>query len=137
MIDEYELGRAITPYGTYMNPANGGYGTNGYDENWEHTFVYDITDYQHLLVDSVEIDAFYSGWSSGFSATLDFEFIEGTALGEVLRLRNVYKNGASSFSYSFFQRFRNKPNATCSIRHLGKCRRSVIKAHSKRTRSWW
>ena len=100
VIDEYELGRAITPYGTYMNPANGGYGTNGYDLNWEHTFVFDITDYQHLLVDSVEIDAFYSGWTSGFSATLDFEFIEGTPPREVIRLRNVYKNGASSYSYS-------------------------------------
>ena len=100
VIDEYGIRRAITPYGTYMNPANGGYGTNGYDLNWEHTFVFDITDYQHLLVDSVEIDAFYSGWSSGFSATLDFEFIEGTPPREVIRLRNVYKNGASSYSYS-------------------------------------
>ena len=49
IIEDFELGRAITPYGTYMNPANGSYGTNGYDENWKHRFTYDVTDFQHLL----------------------------------------------------------------------------------------
>ena len=100
IIEEYELGRAITPYGTYMNPTNSSYGTNGYTEDWQHVFSYDITDFAHLLVDSVEIDAFYSGWSSGFSATTDFEFIEGIPARNVLAVNNVYKNAASSYSYS-------------------------------------
>lgn len=95
-IEEYEVARNITPYGTYMNPANGSYGTNGYTEDWEHTFVYDVTDYQHLLTDSVEISAFYSGWSSGFSVTLDFEFIEGDKSREVIDLSNIYFNKSSS-----------------------------------------
>ena len=46
--------------------ANGGY---GYDNNWEHRYVYDVTDYQSILRDSVEIEVHYQGWSSGFSAT--------------------------------------------------------------------
>ncbi|MDB3926926.1 peptide-N-glycosidase F-related protein [Flavobacteriales bacterium] len=100
VIEDFELGRAITPYGTYMNPANGSYGTNGYDENWKHIFTYDVTDFQHLLKDSVEIDAFYAGWSSGFSVKLDFEFIEGTPPRTPLKLSNVYKNGASGYGYS-------------------------------------
>lgn len=100
VIEDFELGRAITPYGTYMNPSNGSYGTNGYDENWKHVFTFDVTDFQHLLRDSVEIDAFYAGWSSGFSVTLDFEFIEGTPPRTPLKLTNVYKNGASSYSYT-------------------------------------
>ena len=83
-----------------MNPANSSYGTNGYTEDWQHVFSYDITDFAHLLVDSVEIDAFYSGWSSGFSATTDFEFIEGIPARNVLAVNNVYKNAASSYSYS-------------------------------------
>lgn len=99
VINDFELGRAITPYGTYMNPANSSYGTNGYTENWKHVFTYDVTDFQHLLKDSIEIDAFYSGWSSGFSVTLDFEFIEGTPPRMPIDLRNVYKNGASGYNY--------------------------------------
>ena len=100
VINDFELGRAITPYGTYMNPANESYGTNGYDENWQHVFTYDVTDLQHLLKDSVEIDAFYSGWSSGFSVTLDFEFIEGMPPRTPLKVSNVYKNGAAGYNYT-------------------------------------
>tara|TARA_B100000927_G_scaffold274544_1_gene253845 strand:- start:1283 stop:3502 length:2220 start_codon:yes stop_codon:yes gene_type:complete len=96
IIEEYELGRAITPYGTYMQAP----GSNGYDPNWKHVFSYDITDFAHLLVDSVEIDAFYSGWSSGFSVTTDFEFISGVPPRKVLNLSNLYKNAAASYNYS-------------------------------------
>ncbi len=96
-IDQYELARAITPYGTYMNPANNGYGTNGYNNTWVQDYYYDLTDYQHLLRDSVEIRAFYSGWSSGFSVTLDFEFIEGTPPMDVLSVDNLYQG---DYTYS-------------------------------------
>ena len=62
VIEPYELARIITPYGSYLQ------------NNWEFTHTFDITDYVNILRDSVEIRAHYSGWSSGFSATLDFEF---------------------------------------------------------------
>lgn len=96
-IDEYELARAITPYGTYMNPANNGYGTNGYNASWVQDFYFDVTDYQHLLQGDVELRAFYSGWSSGFSATLKFIFIEGVPPYNVLRLSNLYN---SDYNYT-------------------------------------
>ena len=114
VIEDFELGRAITPYGTYMNPSNGSYGTNGYDENWKHRFTYDVTDFQHLLKDSVEIDAFYAGWSSGFSVTLNFEFIEGIPPRTPLSLTNVYKNGAAGYSYTSSANFESNqmPEAT-------------------------
>jgi hypothetical protein len=97
VINDHELARAITPYGTYMTPTNN---INGYDENWKHVFSYDVTDFQNLLKDSVEFSAFYSGWSSGFSVTLDFEFIEGTPARDIVKVQNIYKNGASGYSYT-------------------------------------
>ena len=33
-------------------------GSNGYDPSWSHVYSYDITDFAHLLKDSVEIDVF-------------------------------------------------------------------------------
>ena len=96
IIEKYELGRAVSPYGTYMQSP----GSNGYDPSWSHVYSYDITDFAHLLKDSVEIDAFYSGWSSGFSVTTDFEFIEGIPPRNVLKVSNIYKTGAASYSYS-------------------------------------
>ena len=92
VIEPYELGRMITPYGGYM--ANGGY---GYDNNWEHRYVYDVTDYQSILRDSVEIEVHYQGWSSGFSATLDFEMIEGTPARNLIKMQNVYRPRGFSF----------------------------------------
>ena len=55
-----------------------------YANNWEFTTVFDVTDFIQILRDSVEIRCHYSGWSSGFSATLDFEFIEGTPARDVM-----------------------------------------------------
>ncbi len=66
VIEPIELARYITPYGNNLNAA------------WNNTWEFDITDYAPLLHDSVEIRAFYSGWSDGFTVTLDFEMIEGT-----------------------------------------------------------
>ena len=98
-IEDFELGRAIAPYGAYMNPQSGAYGTNGFDENWTHRFTYDVTDFQHLLKDSVEIDAFYAGWASGYSVSLNFEFIHGIPPRTPISVRNVYKNGSASYEY--------------------------------------
>ena len=84
VIENYELARVITPYGS------------GLANNWEFTTVFDVTDFIQILRDSVEIRCHYSGWSSGFSATLDFEFIEGTPARDVMRIENVY---TGSYNY--------------------------------------
>lgn len=94
VIEDIELARAITPYGGYM--ANG---QQGFNNNWKHTFTYDVTAYRHLLRDSVQFRAFYGGWSSGFSVTLDFEMIEGTPPMDVLRITRVYDSGPGGFGY--------------------------------------
>jgi len=77
--EPYELARVITPY------------ANGFSNNWGHTFRFDVTDYYPLMKDSVEIEAFYSGWSSGFSATVTFYMIEGTPPREVTSIQNLYR----------------------------------------------
>lgn len=98
IIENYEIARVITPYGGYMAS-----GTQGFNNNWEHTFTFDITDYASLLQDSVEIRAFYSGWSSGFSVTLDFDFIEGVPPRNVLEIENIYNGSWSYVSSSDFE----------------------------------
>ena len=79
VIENYELARVITPYGSML--AN----------NWEFTTTFDVTDFIQVLRDSVEIRCHYSGWSSGFSATLDFEFIEGTPARDVVKVESIYQ----------------------------------------------
>lgn len=102
--EAFELGRMITPYGGYMR--TGGF---GYDNNWSHELVYDVTDYQSLLRDSVEIEIFYQGWSSGFSADLKFEMIEGTPARSVTSLRNVYPQGGFTYRNSSTVEANNLP----------------------------
>lgn len=92
VIEPFELARIITPYGGTLQ------------NNWKFTHTFDVTDYIQILRDSVEIRAHYSGWSSGFSATLDFEFIEGTPPRNVLKLENIYKG---SYSYTTSAVFEN------------------------------
>lgn len=96
VIEWYEIGRMITPYGNYMD-----WETNGYDANWTHTYTYDATDYRHLLTDSVPIRVFYHGWSDGFSATVDVRFIEGAPARPVLDLQNVFDGGTYTTSADF------------------------------------
>ncbi|NBB88271.1 MAG: T9SS type A sorting domain-containing protein [Bacteroidetes bacterium] len=90
--ESFELGRMITPYGGYMAR-----GSNGFDNSWEHRYVYDVTDYALLLQDSVEFEIFYQGWSSGFSADLKFEMIEGTPPREVVAIENLYRPGSYNY----------------------------------------
>lgn len=84
--EPYELGRVITPYGGYMARNQ-----NGYNNNWEHKHTFDVTDWAPLMKDSVMIRAFYSGWEDGFSATVEFEFIEGTPPRNVISIENIYQ----------------------------------------------
>ncbi len=101
-----EMGRYITPYGSYMNKRNGGYGTAGFDSNWRHTFIYEVTDYAMLLKDSVLIRSQYRGWSSGFQCTMDFVFIEGTPARKVLSIQNLYTSGGTYTTTQEFESLR-------------------------------
>ena len=89
--ESFELAKVITPYG------------GGLNNNWEFTHIFDVTDFASVLKDSVEIRAHYSGWSSGFSATLNFEFIEGIPPRNVTSLKNIYKGGCSYNNSSSFE----------------------------------
>jgi hypothetical protein len=78
VIDYIQIARYITPYGANLTSA------------WSNKWVFDITDYAPLLHDSIEISAFYSGWSDGFTVTLDFEFIEGTPPRTPIRVEKLW-----------------------------------------------
>ncbi len=72
----WEIGRFITPYGNNLSLGNDGW-----------TWVYDVTDFQHLLQgDSVYIKA------GNFQELLDmkFYFVEGTPPRDVLEIKNLY-----------------------------------------------
>ncbi len=97
-----ELGRVITPYGGYMAD-----GANGFDNSWSHTYAFDVTDFAPRLMDSVQVRAFYDGWSDGFSISLRFEFIEGTPPRDIIAIDNLYRgrdnyNTPVSFDISNF-----------------------------------
>ncbi len=87
IIERIELARVITPYG------------GSYPLTWSNTVHFDITDLAPILHDSVEIRAFYGGWSDGFGLTLDFNFIEGTPPRTPIQVRNIYSSGPGGFPY--------------------------------------
>ncbi|HWB62648.1 MAG TPA: peptide-N-glycosidase F-related protein, partial [Chitinophagales bacterium] len=86
IMQPHELGRVITPYGSYYTSI----------PNWSNDYVFDVTDYAPLLHDTVILRDFYSGWSSGFSVTLKFEMIEGTPPRTV---KNIYPMFNGYFAY--------------------------------------
>ena len=95
-VNDQTLANVVTPYGTYMQ----GNGTEGFSPNWVQRYTYDVTDFAHLLVDSVKLRAFYGGWSTGFNVTLNFEFIEGTPPRNVLNVQNLWSGSGSYASMS-------------------------------------
>ncbi len=78
VIDPIEISRYITPYAGNLTST------------WNNTWEFDISDYAPLLHDSVEVRAFYSGWSDGYTITLDFEMIEGTPPRTPIRVTNLW-----------------------------------------------
>jgi hypothetical protein len=118
VVDPFEMGRVITPYGSLL--AN----------SWTREHVFDVTDLVGLLKDSVQIRAFYSGWSSGFSVNLRFEFIEGTPPREVLDVKNIYKGDATySTSANFESNFFNNKAITVPAGIAGARIFSTITGH--------
>jgi hypothetical protein len=100
VIEPFELARVITPYGTYMASGN-----SGFDNNWSHTYTFDVTEFAHFLKDTLQVRAFYGGWSSGFSVTLDFDFIEGTPPRNTTQISNVYRSGGGGWTYQSSSQF--------------------------------
>ncbi len=75
IINKWELGRFITPYGNGLSLGNG----------W--TWIYDVSDFVHLLKDTVYLEA------GNFQELLDlkFVFIEGTPPRDILNIKNVWQ----------------------------------------------
>ena len=92
-VNSQTLANVVTPYGTYMQ----GNGSEGFSSNWVQRYTYDVTDFAHLLVDSVKMRAFYGGWSTGFNVTLNFEFIEGTPPRNVIDIQNLW-SGSNAYA---------------------------------------
>ncbi|MBC7381657.1 MAG: T9SS type A sorting domain-containing protein [Bacteroidia bacterium] len=84
VIDPFEIMRIITPYASDKN------------DKWNYEYWADITDFSSLLHDSTEIRSFYSGYSDGFSITLDFIFIEGNPAREAYKIENLW-NGSYGY----------------------------------------
>jgi len=73
--ERYELGRFITPYG------------NGLDLGSGWTWIYDVSDYQTLLYDTVHLSA--GNWQEYLD--LKFLMIEGVPPRNVLNVENLWK----------------------------------------------
>lgn len=78
-IKDYEVGRIITPY------------ANGLQHGWYHHYEFDVTDFMPILKDEKIINAFYDGWSDGFTVSIKFAFIEGTPPRTPLSVTTVYQ----------------------------------------------
>lgn len=86
----YEIARMLTPYG----------GRN--HKGWSFTWEVDVTDFAHILRDSVLLDYTHSGWESstdrGWALTTDFEITYGKPSSEVIAIHKVYDD---SYKYGF------------------------------------
>lgn len=80
VVDRYEIGRFITPYGIGLSLGPDGF-----------TWVYDVTDYAHLLVDSVDIS------SGNQQELLDLKFVmvEGTPPANVVEFTRPWGQSRS------------------------------------------
>jgi hypothetical protein len=74
VIDRYELGRYITPYGINLD----------LDDGW--TWIYDVTDFEPFLHDSVDLNC--GNWQELLD--LRFAFIEGTPPRDVNRVERIW-----------------------------------------------
>lgn len=79
----YEMGRFITPFATS--------GWSRFGSDWEQPYTFDVTDFYPLLKGAQTVRIHYGGYSGGFTAELEFAFIEGTPDREVLGVKPVYQ----------------------------------------------
>lgn len=81
VVNNLEMGRFISPY------------AKSFPKSFQYDYVYDVTEYAHLLKDSAEFRIEYQGYSYGFTATWDMIFVEGTPAREVVKIENIYNGG--------------------------------------------
>lgn len=86
--DTVELGRLITPYANAGGPRT--------PWGWKQRYTFDVTDFYPLLKDSATVRIHYSGYSGGFTANVQFAFIEGTPPRNVLAIERLW-HGAPRF----------------------------------------
>lgn len=86
--ENMEIARFITPYG------------NSFNQSWHSEFHIDLTDYQLLLHDSVEIEYIHTGYETnvgkGWVVTVDFALIEGLPALEPISITQLW-NGSFPF----------------------------------------
>lgn len=91
----WEIMRMITPYGFY------------WDNTWKHTWVFDITDFAHLLHDSVQIMYMHTGYEAshdrGWEISLDFKLVKGTPWREVKNITRFYTQSTGYGNDSLFE----------------------------------
>lgn len=100
VMEKFELGRLITPYGNYMDWDSPSNPNDIFEDSWTHSYDFDVTDYAPLLNDSSLIRVHFGGWPQegrGFSSTINFEFVEGTPAREVLSIENMYPVGGYTY----------------------------------------
>jgi hypothetical protein len=79
VIDEYEIGRLITPYGgNWSDPV-------------EQVYEIDITDFRMLLKNDVSFKFFYGGWSAGWNLSVDIEMIEGVPPRKCTQINKLWQ----------------------------------------------
>lgn len=76
VVDRYELARFITPYGIGLTLG---------EDGW--TWIFDVTDYAHLLRDSVQLEA--GNWQELLD--MKFAFVHGTPPRDVKRMDAFWK----------------------------------------------
>jgi hypothetical protein len=75
------MGRFISPY------------AKSFPKSFQYDYIYDVTEYAHLLKDSAEFRIEYQGYSYGFTATWDMIFVEGIPARDVVKIENIYNGG--------------------------------------------
>ncbi|BDS12938.1 T9SS type A sorting domain-containing protein [Aureispira anguillae] len=99
IVDRYEIGRYITPYGIGLS-----LGPNGF------TWVFDVTDYAHLFHDSVEISA----GNQQELIDLKFMMIKGTPPRDVIQVDRIWGQ-SRSYAYKNLDNNSSLPNKTINL----------------------
>ena len=82
--DTLELGRLITPYANATSNPRTPWG-------WRERYFYDVTDYYPVLRNNATVRIRYSGGTGGFTAHVQFLFVEGTPPRDVLGVTPLWR----------------------------------------------
>ncbi|MCB9225082.1 MAG: LamG-like jellyroll fold domain-containing protein [Crocinitomicaceae bacterium] len=94
IIDPFEIGRFITPYGIGFD-----LGANGF------TYIYDVTDYQQLLQGDVDLQCH----NTQELIDIQFKFIVGTPPRDLISVEKLW-NGLASYTYANLDNDVNLPS---------------------------